>query len=57
MATQKKTGRKRVPTSNVGGRPARPMPELIPDSPENIAKACMVGPPEKRWRHVAGSGN
>ena len=45
------------PASNVGGRPARPMPELIPDTPENIAKACMQGPPKKQkeWRYLTES--
>ena len=51
MKSQKKETHKRTSASNKGGRPARPMPELIPDTPENIAKACMVSPPKKRWRH------
>ena len=47
---KKKTAR------NKGGRPAKPMPELIPDTPENIAKACMQGPPKKDWDYLsAGS--
>ena len=25
------------------------MPEPIPDTPENIARACMQGPPAKKW--------
>lgn len=37
---------------NKGGRPARPMPELIPDTPENIAKAAMMGPPKKQWQYL-----
>ena len=36
MRAQKKETQKRTPASNLGGRPARPMPELIPDTPENI---------------------
>ena len=32
------------------GRPVeKPMPEPIPDTPENIARACMQGPPKKEW--------
>ena len=27
-------------------------PELIPDSPENIARALMSGPPKKNWRYL-----
>ena len=34
-------------TKNLGGRPARPMPELIPDTPENIARASMNGTAEE----------
>ena len=28
------------------------MPERIPDTPENIALACMQGPPKKRWDYI-----
>jgi len=42
------------------GRPPKLiMPEPIPDTPENIARACMVGPPkaEKEWNYLKpGSG-
>lgn len=32
------------------GRPVElVMPEPIPDKPENIARACMQGPPKKTW--------
>lgn len=37
------------------GRPVKyPMPEPIPDTPENILKAVLATPPKKRgeWRHV-----
>ena len=34
------------------GRPAKPMPEAIPDTPENIAKAIMRRPPKERWRYL-----
>jgi hypothetical protein len=27
-------------------------PEPIPDSPENIARALMSGPPKKDWRYL-----
>lgn len=30
------------------GRPPRPMPEPIPDSPENIMRALLATPPKKR---------
>ena len=29
-------------------------PEPIDDSPENIAKALMSGPPKKDWRYLEG---
>ncbi len=53
MKTQKKTLHKRTPARNVGGRPARPMPGLIPDAPEAIVRACMAGPPKKQWQYTA----
>ena len=28
------------------------MPPRIPDTPENIARACMKGPPKKKWRFL-----
>ena len=32
------------------GRPVKNvMPEPIPDTPENVARACMQGPPMKDW--------
>ena len=35
------------------GRPVEyPMPERIPDTPENIAHACMQGPPKKKWDYL-----
>ena len=42
---------KHATTKNPGGRPARPMPELILDTPENVALAAMQGPPKKKWRY------
>ena len=40
------------------GRPVKlVMPEPIPDTPENIARACMTGPPKKDWDYLKpGSG-
>ena len=42
------------------GRPPKlVMPETIPDTPENIARACMTGPPKKEteWNYLKpGSG-
>ena len=35
------------------GRPPKPMPEPIPDTPENIARAMFHGPPKKVWRYLA----
>ena len=38
------------------GRPVeKPLPESIPDTPENIAKAIMRGPPKKKWRYLEDS--
>ena len=35
------------------GRPVQnTLPPPIPDTPENIAKACMQGPPKKKWRYL-----
>lgn len=34
------------------GRPPNPMPALIEDTPENIALACMQGPPKKDWEYL-----
>ena len=28
------------------------MPPRIPDTPENIALACMQGPPKKEWEFM-----
>jgi hypothetical protein len=42
-------------TEKPRGRPVKyPLPEPIPDSPENIANAILSTPPKKRedWRHV-----
>ena len=35
------------------GRPVKyTMPEPIPDTPENVARAIMRGPPKKGWRYL-----
>ena len=35
------------------GRPVeKPFPDPIPDSPENIARAIMQGPPKKDWDYL-----
>ena len=35
------------------GRPVKnTMPESIPDTPENIARAIMRGPPKKEWNYM-----
>ena len=35
------------------GRPVKnTMPEPIPDTPENIARAIMRGPPKKKWDYL-----
>ena len=37
------------------GRPPRPMPELIPDSPENVAQAILTTPPKPKseWKYLS----
>ena len=35
------------------GRPIeKAMPDAIPDTPENIARAIMSGPPKKDWDYL-----
>ena len=42
-----------MPKKRKGGRPPElKMPEPIPDTPENIARACMEGPPKRRWDYL-----
>ena len=42
------------------GEPGRPiirnMPDPIPDTMENIARAIMQGPPKKKWRFLGDDG-
>ena len=40
------------------GRPAKiTMPPPIPDTPENVAKAIMRGPPKKVWRYLGNKAH
>lgn len=48
MIRKKKTMQTKKPV----GRPARPMPELIPDTPENVMRSILAGPPKKHWRYL-----
>ena len=36
------------------GRPPKPMPEPIDDTPENVARALLTTPPKQRedWRFI-----
>ena len=34
------------------GRPPKPSPDPIPDTPENVARAIMQGPPKQDWRYL-----
>lgn len=48
-------GQTKPMSKNPRGRPVKcPLPEPIPDSPENIARAILATPPRKRedWKHV-----
>ena len=37
------------------GRPTEnEMPDPIPDTPENVARAAMQGPPKRDWRYLKG---
>ena len=40
-------------TKRPRGRPPKPMPEPIPDTPENVLKALLRTPPKKRdeWKY------
>ncbi len=42
-------------------KPGRPrellMPEPIPDTPDNIARACMEGAPKRDWRYLEPGGD
>ena len=44
------------PKKRKRGRPVeKPMPDTIPDTPENIARACMQGPPKEEWDYLKQS--
>ena len=48
---------KTKPKPKRGRPPIYVMPEPIPDTPENIARACMQGQPAKDWDFLKpGSG-
>ena len=39
------------------GRPVtNRMPEPIPDTPENVARAIMRAPPKKEWNYLKAAG-
>ncbi len=57
MGAKRKAPQKRISARNLGGRPPKPMPDLIPDTPENVARAIFAGPPKKNWRHPEKSGS
>ena len=39
------------------GRPVKyPLPERIPDTPENILKAVLAGPPKKDYKYLRETG-
>ncbi len=42
------------PNSKKTGRPPKPMPEPIPDTPENIMRALVNAPPkkDKDWKYL-----
>ena len=48
MTCDKKSSRNPV------GRPSKPMPPSIPDTPENVAKAILFSPPkrEQEWKYL-----
>lgn len=48
---------KTKPKQKRGRPPIYVMPKPIPDTPENIARACMQGQPAKDWDFLkSGSG-
>lgn len=34
------------------GRPPKPMPEPIPDDPENVARVLLTTPPPDKWDYL-----
>ena len=47
----KNTGR-HAPKRVRGRPPVLTMPEPVPDTPENIGRACIQGSPKKDWNHL-----
>lgn len=49
--------------ANQDRHPAQSMSEPIPDTPENVARACLLKAPKKRWcylappKHLQGKGS
>lgn len=41
-----------IEKKNVGRPVKNKMPAPIPDTPENIARAIMTGPPKRDWRYL-----
>ena len=37
------------------GRPPKPMPAQIPDTPENVARILMTTPPPETWDYLTAS--
>ena len=39
------------------GRPPKPLPEPIPDTPENVARALLTTPPKRddEWKYLRKS--
>ena len=39
---------------NLEGRPPKPMPPTIPDTPEEVARAILFSPPkrEQEWKYL-----
>lgn len=35
------------------GRPAKPLPEPLDATPEEVAKSLFNGPPKKDWRYLS----
>ena len=56
MTTKAKSPPRRSRPKSLFGRLTRPTPDLIPDIPEHIARACMQEPPKKQWRYEENNG-
>ena len=40
----------------MAARSSTQMPERIPDTPQNIFKAVLAGPPKKDWKYLRETG-